>query len=486
VLSERQVSDNHFALFSTRVSYRIVREEQNRYHSAKVGSKGVAMTFIRWQAGAFLVTFSALSVAAPLHMHQTAFKPAANGYPVGWSVWSARTEIAPKTFIDATHYRTQPGSLAISGNSNPAEYGGWEYLASGIAASQWYRFVAYYRSAGLQDEALQVVARLDWRTTDGKIAGRPDYPYAVTVEGEWRRLTLDVPSPEKAAAVKIELYLANAPQATLWWDDLSLEEIPNPGPRPVTVATVKFHPHDTHSAEENVRQFLDLIDRKVPEKTDIILLPEGITVAGTGKGDAEVSEPVPGPTTDRLGEVARRRHSYIVAGIYEREAPAVYNTAVIIDREGRLIGKYRKVYLPREEVEAGLTPGNDFPVFRTDFGKVGIMICWDVEYADPARALALKGAEMILLPIWDGDATLAKARAIENHVFLVSSTYGDSSLILDPNGEAQAAASQNGTVAVARIDLNRRYDDAWLGNMRERFAKELRLDVPMKRPGFEQ
>jgi hypothetical protein len=53
-------------------------------------------------------------------------------------------------------------------------------------------------------------------------------------------------------------------------------------------------------------------------------------------------------------------------------------------------------------------------------------------------------------------------------------------------GEAQAAASQNGTVAVARIDLNRRYDDALLGNMRERFTKELRLDVPMKRPGFEQ
>jgi len=114
------------------------------------------------------------------------------------------------------------------------------------------------------------------------------------------------------------------------------------------------------------------------------------------------------------------------------------------------------------------------------------MICWDVEYADAARALALKGAEMILLPIWDGDPTLTKARAIENHVFLVSSTYGDSSLILDPNGEAQAAASENGTVAVARIDLNRRYDDAWLGNMRERFMKELRLDVPMKRPGFEQ
>ncbi len=92
---------------------------------------------------------------------------------------------------------------------------------------------------------------------------------------------------------------------------------------------------------------------------------------------------------------------------------------------------------------------------------------------------------MILLPIWDGDATLTKARAIENHVFLASSTYGDNSLILDPNGETQAIAKEIGTVAIAKIDLNRRYDDEWLGNMRERFMKELRLDVPMKRTGFE-
>jgi predicted amidohydrolase len=443
------------------------------------------MTSIHPRAIALLFAMSVLGRAAPLQVHQTAFKPAENGRPLGWTVWSARDEIAPKTYVDIARYRTEPGSLAISGNSNAAVYGGWEYLAPGIAAGKWYRFVAYYHAAGLQDEALQVVARLDWRSADGKIAGRPDYPYAVTPDGEWRRLSLDAPAPEKAAAVNIELYLQNAPQATLWWDDISLEEIPNPGQRSVTVATVKYQPHDTHWAEENVRQFLELIDRTVPDKTDIILLPEGMTVAGTGKRDADVAEPVPGPTTAKLGAVARRRRSYIVARLYEREAPAVYNTAVLIDRDGRLIGKYRKVYLPREELEAGLTPGHDFPVFRADFGKIGIMICWDVEYADPARALALNGAEIILLPIWDGEATLTKARAIENHVFLVSSTYGNNALILDPNGETQAIARESGTAAVARIDLNRRYDDAWLGNMRERFMKELRLDVPMKR-GLEQ
>jgi len=430
--------------------------------------------------GVALLAFSAWCAAASEHVQKAQFQSGPNGVPVGWGVYGARPEITPKTFVDTTRYRTERGSFAISGNSNAAEYGGWTYLATEIAAGKWYRFVAYYRAEGLQDPALQVVARLNWQTADGKTAGRPDYPYAITPDGDWTRLTLDAPAPEKAAAVKIELFLENAPQATLWWDDISLEDIPDPGPRSVTVATVKYHPRNTHSAEENVRQFVELVDRAVPEKTDVILLPEGMTVAGTGKGDADVSEPVPGPTTEKLGELARRKHAYIIGGIYEREAPAVYNTAVLIDREGRLVGKYRKVYLPREEIEAGLTPGNSYPVFRTDFGKIGIMICWDVEYADPARALALKGAEMILMPIWDGDKTLTKARAIENHVFLISSTYGDNSLVLDPNGETQAIASDNGTIALAKIDLNRRYDDPWLGNMRERFMKELRLDVPVK------
>lgn len=441
------------------------------------------MTFIRTQIILLLGVVSSVGMAMPFHFNQNGFKATTNGFPEGWSVWSARAEIAPKTFIDNTLYRTEPGSLAICGDGNAAEYGGWEHLVQGIGASHWYRFVAYYRANGVQDEALQVVARLDWRTADGKVAGRPDYPSATTPDGEWTRLSLDVPAPSTAAAVKIELYLANAPQATLRWSDISLEEVPDLGPRLVTIATVKLLPRDTHSANDNIEQFEKLTDRAVPAMTDLILLPEGMTVAGTGKQYADVAESVPGPTTRALGELARRKHSYIVAGIYEREASAIYNTAVLIDREGRLIGKYRKVYLPREEIEGGLTPGNDYPVFRTDFGKVGMMICWDVEYADPARALALKGAEIILLPAWDGNAALIKARAVENHLFLVSSTYAKSSQILDPNGDELASASQDGTVAIAKVDLNRRYDDDWLGNMRERFMKELRLDVVVKRPG---
>ena len=112
-------------------------------------------------------------------------------------------------------------------------------------------------------------------------------------------------------------------------------------------------------------------------------------------------------TTRRL---ARELRSYVVGGLYERVGPVVYNTAVLIDRDGKLAGRYRKTHLPREEWEAGITPGDSYPVFTTDFGKIGLMISWDVQFPEPWRELGLQGAELVLMPIWGGSETLLRAR----------------------------------------------------------------------------
>ena len=393
----------------------------------------------------------------------------AGSLPEGWTRWAARDEIAPRTFVEGDW-------LGISGNSNAAVYGGWVRTVA-VEAGRWYRLEALYRSEGVPYEQLQIVSRLDWVTAEGKRAGQPDYAWRTRTEGDWRRVTLEAPAPPKATAVKIQLYLANAPQGTVWWNNVSLSPIAAPSPRVVRVAAINLRPRDTGSAEASVGKFIEAVEAAVPPQTDLILLPEGITVVGTGKAYAEVAETVPGPTTGRLGELARRKKAYIAAGIYEREGVAIYNTAVLIDRAGKVVGKYRKVYLPREEIEGGLTPGNDFPVFKTDFGAVGMMICWDLQYADPARALSLRGAELLLLPIWGGNLALGKARAIENHVFLATSGYDYPTYLLDPDGEIVAQAQEQGQAAVATLDLNRRYVDPWLGEMRGRFMKEMRVDL---------
>lgn len=426
---------------------------------------------------------ASLALGAQLPLHQSGFEAGADGLPPGWQRWAARAEIAPRAWVDRIHSRGAAGSLAISGNSNAAAFGGWEYTATGVEPGKWYRLTAWYRLEAPRYEPLDAVVRLDWIDAGGKRAGQPEYAWRVVPEGEWRRITAEAPAAEKAAAVKIQLFLQNAPYTTVWWDDVSLEAVPAPAARPVRLAAINYRPpKTTGAAAESVRQFLEVIEKAVPGPTDLVLLPEGITVVATGKKYADVAETVPGPTTDRLGEVARRRNTYLVAGLYEREGIAIYNTAVLIDRQGRVAGKYRKVYLPREEIEGGLTPGNDYPVFQADFGKLGIMICWDLQYADPARALALGGAEIVLLPIWGGYEALPKARAIENHVFLAASGYDHPTYILDPDGATVAVAKERGTAALATIDLARRYADPWLGEMRARFFRELRLDVPMRRP----
>jgi predicted amidohydrolase len=427
----------------------------------------------------------AIAVAGPLRVHESAFVAGANGSPAGWTTWSARAETAPRTFVDPSQFRSHAGSLAISGNSNAAEHGGWEYRVPGIEPGKWYRFTAYYRSTGVRAENWQIGARLDWRKSSSKRAAQPDDVYRAVRVGAWTKVSLETQAPAEASTVAMQLYLSNAPLGVVWWDDISLEQIPPPPPRKVTVASVNYIPVGAHSGEESVRQFLSVADQSVGEKADVILLPEAITQFQTGQTYFEAAQPIPGPATIQLGKLAQSKNSYVVAGVIEREGGTVYNTAILIDRRGALVGKYRKVHLPRGEVEGGMTPGNDYPVFPTDFGTVGLMVCYDVFFADPARALTLKGAELLLMPIEGGVEPLGRARAIENRVFLAASgSTNYPTYILDPDGEILAQAQDRGTAAIATIDLAKRYVHPHRGDMRQRYVKELRLDIPVGEPGF--
>jgi len=427
---------------------------------------------------AFTVVSVAVLSAGEARLSQSAFDR--NTAAAEWQPWAVRDEIAPRTAVSTERDRGQPGALMISGGGNASAYGGWQRVVDGIEPGRWYRFVAHYQAADVDDEAQRVVSRLDWAKQNGKRAGQPDYVFKVESDGDWRRVTLDAPAPPEAASVKLQLILSYSADGKVWWDDVSLTPIPAPEPRLVRVATVNLRPRNTGSREASVQRFLDVVDHRVSEDADVILLSEGITVVGTGKSYAEVAETIPGPTSRALGEMARKKKSYIAAGIYERDGIDIFNTAILVDREGQVAGKYRKVYLPREEIEGGITPGNEYPVFQTDFGKVGMMICWDLQYADPARGLALNGAELILMPIWGGNEALGKARAIENQVFIATAGYNYPSLIMDRDGDILAHAKDEGTAATTTIDLNKRYADDWLGDMRGRFMKELRLDVPVR------
>jgi len=90
-----------------------------------------------------LVLLSGAVWAAPLHLHEAGFAAGPDGMLEGWTVWSPRAEIAPRTFLDPVRTRVKPASLAISGNANAAEFGGWQRVVNGIDAGAWSRFRAY-------------------------------------------------------------------------------------------------------------------------------------------------------------------------------------------------------------------------------------------------------------------------------------------------------------------------------------------------------
>ncbi|MGH9325794.1 MAG: carbon-nitrogen hydrolase family protein [Terriglobia bacterium] len=415
-----------------------------------------------------------ISPGGKVSFKQSSFSP----NPAGWTVWSDRAETKPRTFVDPLISRGGAGSLAISGDGNIGEYGGWQRAIPGVSPGTWYRFVAYYRATGLTSENWQIIPRLDWLTAEGDRAGsyeHVDYASKSERQGAWTKVTVEVEAPPRSAKAVLELYLAHAPLGIVWWDDITFEEIPPPGPRNVSIASINLKPENSSSPEESVSQFLETADRVMPPSTDLILFPEEISLVGTTKSAADVCEPIPGPTMERMSQLARRKHAYVAFGLNERDG-AVYNSAVLLDRAGNLIGKYRKVHLPQGEIEQ-MVPGNAYPVFRTDFGTVGMMICYDVFFADPARALALQGAEIILMPIWGGPELLGKARALENQVFLVASGYDYPTCILDREGKTLAEAPRRGTAAVATIDLNKNYLYVGLWNWRNRRPREYHPEV---------
>lgn len=399
------------------------------------------------------------------------------GMPDGWKTWSPRSELAPRFSVDPKAGRTGQGALRIDGNGIAGVYGAWQYRIENLIAGHRYRLAARYRTQGISDPLRSASARLCWFDAAGKRARPPEYALDSSTESGWTGVEYRTLAPDNARSLTIELALLWAPHGTVWWDDVEfLEETQAPG-RPVRIVTVYHRPRKTASAAESVASFCEMAEKSAVHKPDIICLPEGISVVGTGKTYAEVSEPIPGPTCVRLGTLAEKLNSYVVAGIYERVGGLVYNTAVLIDRKGRLAGTYRKTHLPYEEVEGGITPGDSYPVFTTDFGKVGILICWDVQFPEPARAMASKGAELFLVPIWGGSEVLARARAIENCVFLVTSSYDIKTFIVDPAGSVLAEANAASPIAVAEVDLDGRILQPWLGDMKTRTWKERRRDI---------
>lgn len=386
-----------------------------------------------------------------------------------WTAWS------PQWAPAACAVRATDDGLLIEAPGRAAAVGGVTQDLRGIRGGQAYALEADGRAGDLRWPGRSLLVRLHWLRQ-----GRPLHPAGWLVrgpamDGDRFRFHDVLVAPADADGARITLEVKWPEGAPVLWRQVSLRQSEPPQPRKVKIGTVYLRPSGS-TPEKNLDLWCAQIDEAGRLGLDAVCLGEAITVVGTGKRATDVAEPIPGPASNRLAEAAARNRLWVVAGLTQREGDQLYNTAVLIDRQGKLAGTYRKTHLPREEWQQGITPGTDYPVFQTDFGTVAVQICYDWFFPEPASIFALKGAEVLFAPTWgntlpdrdgqiDGESTF-RVRARDNGLVLVPSVYDGDSMVIDAMGRIVADSQGKTGVFWAEIDLADRQRLDWVGHWR--------------------
>jgi predicted amidohydrolase len=368
--------------------------------------------------------------------------------------------------------RNEHGEVAVAGNGTHICCGGWQYYYKGVRAGQVYRLQTRVQYQGLdraRDSLVAVVLWGEWKRGEVQTGFKPwNYLVPKAVSPDTVDFQAVVKAPEDAGSMTIRYVFRWSEHGSSRWTAPVIQQAMLPTRKPLkicvlsetrqTAQRIKIQsfckntdlPRDV---ADSVDRFATLASLACKRKPDLVLTPEWSI---GGKALVEGAVTVPGPATRPFEALAREHHVHFVIGLRERAGDTIYNSAVLIGPDGKIIGVYRKVHLATGEGFSGASPGNSFPVFETSIGRIGCLICMDTTVCESARMLALAGADFICFPImgdlradrWspgppvyseDRWKAIMRTRAMDNQLCMVVARNGaQGSCVIDRKGDIAA------------------------------------------------
>jgi beta-ureidopropionase len=265
-------------------------------------------------------------------------------------------------------------------------------------------------------------------------------------------------------------------------------------PREVWAAAISIKglwPVDT--IEKRMKDLMERMENVYAFEPDVIVIPETIQTSWVKetKSLEEIAEDEnnPGPITSMLAEIAKRQKCYITCPVITKKDDRYYNSSILLNREGKIAGVFHKVrptateIVPRTYYKGGgVTPGVvNPPVFKADFGVVGMQICADASWEENWQSLKKNGAEMVLFPSQGPYSNTLANHAWINHYYIVSAT-GEDARILDITGDVIASDGEFARWVCAPVNLEKVFIHIWpqtlkFKDMQKKYGRKIRFEV---------
>jgi predicted amidohydrolase len=265
-------------------------------------------------------------------------------------------------------------------------------------------------------------------------------------------------------------------------------------PREIWVAAISLKglwPEQT--IEKRIKDMLERMESVYPLEPDIICLPETFQISWVDemKTLEEIAEDenIPGPVTSRIAELAKKHHCYIVCPVVTKMDGHYYNSSILLNRQGEIDGVYHKIHPTDTETlpdvyykGGGTTPGVlKPPVFKTDFGTIGMQICMDASWFENWRLLKEAGAEMVLFPSQGPFGDTLAYHAWMNQYYIVSAT-GEDARILDITGDVIASDGEFARWVCAPVNLEKAFLEIWpqvlkFDEIQKKYGRKIRIKI---------